>query len=190
MAPTVLISTRIPTNMKIITASILLLAFALCHTAYGQSFPNIQTEGLQKETVSIPQDLSGKKSIIFLAFTPAAERILDDWYAPVYIMFLDKSGFNAMAYDCHVKLVMMFTGSSQAAAGKIKEKIRMNIDESMNDYLLFYEGNFSDQMRALDIKKKNDAYVVVLDEQGNVMTIETGEYTEKKLEKIADMVEL
>lgn len=179
-----------PTNMKIISTFILTLLLTSMYTAKGQSFPDTEAESLGGEKLSLPTALKGKKSIVFLAFTPTAEKVLEEWYGPVYIMFIDKSGFNAMAYDCHVKLMMMFTGSSQAAAKKVKEKVRRNADESMEEYLLFYEGQFSDQMKALGINKKNDAYVVVLDEEGKIMALENGHYTEKKLEKIADMVEL
>lgn len=159
-------------------------------SAGAQDFPAISTESPDENVVNIPSELNGKKSIIFLAFTQDAEEMLDNWYAPVYTLFLDKSGFNAMAYDCHVKLVMMFTGLGQSVANGIMEKIRSNVDESMNDYLLFYQGDFSDQMGALGLKKKNDAYVFVLDEEGKIIFQDSGQYSESKLEKIADLVEL
>ncbi len=116
--------------------------------------------------------------------------MLDNWYEPVYTMFIDESGFNAMAYDCHVKLIMMFTGVGQAAADGIIKKIKANVDESFNDYLLFYQGEFKDQMKALELDKKNDAYVFVLDENGSIIFKDSGRYSESKLEKIADLVEL
>lgn len=159
-------------------------------TAVAQQFPGIETEDLRGNKLPVPEQLNGKKSIVFLAFTPEAEEMLDNWYAPVYTMFLDKSGFNSMAYDCHVKLVMMFTGASQAAAEQVMEKIRKNVDEELNNYLLFYQGEFKEQMQALDLKKKDDAYVFVLDETGKIILKETGTYSESKLERIASLVEL
>jgi len=174
-------------KIKIAALSLLLLTGL---AANAQQFPDIQTENLKGDKLQVPEDLSGKKSIVFLAFTPEAEQMLDNWYAPVYTLFLDKSGFNSMAYDCHVKLVMMFTGASQAAAEKVMEKIRKNVDEDLNNYLLFYQGEFKEQMQALDLKKKDDAYVFVLDENGKIILKETGTYSESKLDKIASLVEL
>ena len=156
----------------------------------AQNFPSIKTTQPDGEVIDVPQDLDGKKSIIFLAFTADAEGMLDNWYAPVYTMFIDESGINALAYDCHVKLVMMFTGLGQSLADQVMEKITENVDESMNDYLLFYEGDFRDQMKALSLRKKDDAYVFVLDESGKIIFQDSGGYSESKLEKIASLVEL
>ena len=45
-------------------------------------------------------------------------------------------------------------------------------------------------MKLLEMDKKNDAYVFVLDEQGEIIFKDSGRYSESKLEKIADRVEL
>lgn len=156
----------------------------------GQELAPFHCETTSGQLVEIPEDLKGKRTILFLAFSTKAEEILDDWYEPVYTLFIDESGFNAMAYDCHVKLVMMFTGASQVAAQKIMEKIMSQVSPELSEYLLFHEGDFKEQMKSLGIKKENDAYVVVLDENGKVLTIETGSYTESKIEKIASLVEM
>ncbi len=173
-----------------IRTSLFVTALLLSLGSLAQQFPTIETESLKKKKVELPGDLKGKKTILFLAFTAKAEQQLDNWYAPVYTLFLDESGFNAMAYDCHVKLVMMFTGPAQAAADKVITKIRKNVAEDMNDYLLFYQGNFKQGMSDLGLKKKDDCYVVVLDEAGKVIYKETGNYSESKLDKIAELVEL
>jgi predicted transcriptional regulator len=85
---------------------------------------------------------------------------------------------------------MIFTGVGQSAANGIIKKIKDNVDDEFNDYLLFYQGDFKDQMKALELDKKNDAYVFVLDEKGKIIFKDSGRYSESKLEKIADLVEL
>jgi hypothetical protein len=177
-------------NMNIVKLSFILIALQFTVQSIAQSFPTIQAENVKGQKLEIPKDLNAKKSIVFLAFTQQAEEVLDNWYAPVYTMFIDESGFNAMAYDCHVKLIMMFTGVGQSAANGIIKKIKDNVDDEFNDYLLFYQGDFKDQMKALELDKKNDAYVFVLDEKGKIIFKDSGRYSESKLEKIADLVEL
>lgn len=166
------------------------LSFLAIMGVEAQMFPQISAESVKGKTLEIPTALNGTKSIVFLAFTAEAENKLKHWYEPVYMMFLDQSGFNAMAYDCEVKLMMMFTGASQGAANKIIDNIKKNVDPSMAEMLLFYQGNFSEQMNALGLKKKDDCYVFVLDEKGNILLQETGNYSESKLDKIASLVEL
>ena len=175
---------------KVKTYFTILFALAISATTVAQKFPSINAESLTGKNIDIPSALKGKKSIIFLAFTPQAEEMLDNWYEPVYTMFIDESGFNSMAYDCHVKLIMMFTGAGQSMADGIMAKIRKNVDEEFNNYLLFYQGSFKEQMLSLDLDKKDDAYVFVLDENGTIILKESGRYSESKLEKIADLVEL
>ena len=140
--------------MNIVKLSFILVALNTSIQSFAQIFPAIQSESIQNNTIDIPEDLNGKKSIVFLAFTQQAEEMLDNWYEPVYTMFIDESGFNAMAYVCNVKLIMMFTGIGQSAANGIIKKIKDNVDEEFNDYLLFYQGSFKDQMKALDLDKK------------------------------------
>jgi hypothetical protein len=157
---------------------------------YAQDFPEISTENTKGNLVVLPGALEEGKSIVFLAFTAEAENKLKRWYGPVYTMFLDQSGFNSMAYDCEVRLVMMFTGASQGAANKIIDNIKTNVDPSMAEMLLFFKGNFSEEMKNLGLKKKDDCYFFVLDENGKILLQEKGNYTEAKLEKIANLVEL
>ena len=176
--------------MNIVKLSFILVALNTSIQSFAQIFPAIQSESIQNNTIDIPEDLNSKKSIVFLAFTQQAEEMLDNWYEPVYTMFIDESGFNTMAYDCNVKLTMMFTGIGQSAANGIIKKIKDNVDEEFNDYLLFYQGSFKDQMKALDLDKKNDAYVFMLNEKGEIIFKDSGRYSDSKLEKIADLVEL
>ena len=85
-------------------------------------------------------------------------------------------------------MVMMFTGVGQTISDDILDKIRDNVDPSMNDYVLFYQGDFGQAMKELDLKKKNDAYVFVLDEDGKIIYQDQGQYSERKLDKIAELV--
>lgn len=178
-----------PNNMRALLFTIL-ASFLSVLSLNAQVFPELETENTDGSSVVLPNALKDGKSIVFLAFTAEAENKLKRWYNPVYTMFLDKSGFNAMAYDCEVRLVMMFTGAAQGAANNIIENIKTNVDPSMAEMLLFFKGNFAEEMKALGLKKKDDCYVFVLDENGNILLQDKGDYTEDKLEKIASLVEL
>jgi hypothetical protein len=176
----------------VILRSILFITLIAYTTgANAQStFPDFEVETVSGEMIQIPKALEGKRSILFLAFSQRAEEILSDWYEPVYTLFLDKSGINAMAYDCNVKLIMMFTGTGQAIAGQVIENVRNQTDEEYEDYLLFFSGDFKDKMERLGITQKQDAYVFVLDEKSTVVFQSQGKYSEEKLDKIAELVEL
>jgi len=155
-----------------------------------QSIEPFNAENSDGKSVDIPKDLKGKKSILFFAFSERASEMLEPWYEPVYVTFIDQEGLNAMFYDCNIKLLMMFTGSKQHAAGAVKAKVKANADEELLKLLLFYSGDFTEQADALQINKKEDLYVLVLDESGKILLAENGVYTEEKFERIADLVEI
>lgn len=169
----------------------LLILFMFFSTiGLGQSFPKITTTDLNTNTIDLPTALQGKKSILFIALTKKAEDKLTDWYEPVYMLFLDESGFNAMAYDCNIRLLMLFTGPSVSMAETIKQGIVQATDPSMASLLLFSEGSMNNEFKELGISKSGDAYVFVLDERGSVLFKSEADYSDKLLEKIADFVEL
>ena len=85
---------------------------------------------------------------------------------------------------------MIFTGTRQAATEGIIKKIKRNVDDEFNDYLLFYQGSFKEEMELLEMDKKVDAYPFVLDEQGKIIFKDFGRYLESKLKKKTDLVEL
>lgn len=155
-----------------------------------QSIEPFNAENTDGKSLSIPKDLHGKKSILFFAFSEHASEMLEPWYEPVYVTFIDQEGLNAMFYDCNIKLMMMFTGSKQRAAGAVKAKVKANADEELLKLLLFYSGDFTKQANALGINKKEDLFVVVLDESGKILLAENGAYSEEKFERIADLVEI
>jgi hypothetical protein len=170
--------------------TLILLAGFSFSTLMSQTFPSIAVENIHSKEVNLPKDLMGKKSILFLAFTSNAESMLEDWYEPIYITFLDKSGFNAFVYDLNIKVVLFFTGANKSVAKSVRRKITEDIDPEMENLLLFFEGDCSAEMEILGVNCKSDTYAVVLDEFGNVLTIETADYSEEKLERIAELVEL
>jgi hypothetical protein len=170
--------------------SYILLVLLIGSASYGQVFPSISTNTLTREEVQLPDALNGKKSIIFLALSKKAEEKLADWYEPVYMLFLDESGFNAMAYDCNIRLLVLISGAALPAAERIKAQIALNANESMSELLLIAEGNFNGFYEDLSLSKNGDAFVIVLSENGSVIFQAEADYSDRLLDKIGELVEL
>lgn len=156
----------------------------------GKAFPTFVTEDLGSSSVEVPTGLKDKKRLVFLAFSQEAAEQLEDWYPPVYTLFLDDAGFNALAYDVDVRLVLMFTGAAQAATNKVIENLKRTTDSDLRDNVLFYQGSFREEGKELDIDGKDEPYVFVVDENGRILYATSGKYSDKKLEEISSLVEL
>lgn len=169
---------------------ILWVAFLFSLNSFGQSFPIINCKDIEGNMVSIPEDFLGRKMILFLAQSREAETELIDWYETFYTLFLDQNGFNSMAYDCDVKLLIMFSGSSQVAAKKVISSIKANVEEDMTNFLLFFEGSVDDNLQMLNLKKKEHCAIFVLDEKGETILQLDGKYSESKIEQISKLVEI
>tara|TARA_B100000678_G_scaffold278953_1_gene274199 strand:+ start:193 stop:705 length:513 start_codon:yes stop_codon:yes gene_type:complete len=165
--------------MKYYLISFLLLAFAT--NTFSQTLPPIETENLNGKTVHLPTE---KGTLIGLAFSQKAQNDLVTWLEPIYKQFLDPDGTGAWVYDCNTYLLLAFTGAKQAAAEKAKKEIKKATERDFFNYVLMYEGNI-EPFKNLDVKDKSTFYILVIDENGNVLVQQEGAYSERKLDALS-----
>lgn len=175
--------------MKTIGAMIALCIGVGCFAQEGDQFPAMKAENVDGKAVSLPGALKGKFSVVGLAYSQDAENALASWYEPMYVRFVDKTGIFELVYDVNLKLVLMFTGANQAAAGKAKKKMKAQADEELLEYVLFYKGDLKTYKEALNLKDKSKPYIIVLDHNGKILHVTSGRYTESKMETLAELVE-
>ena len=65
----------------------------------GNNFPTVVGESLTNEVISIPKDTKGKYSIVGMAWSKKGEEELEDWFVPVFDLFVDKESFIPTVYD-------------------------------------------------------------------------------------------
>ena len=111
--------------MKKFILFVLIASSLTCHSQVGNPFPTMEAESLTNKLVTLPADLSGKFSIIGLAYTKASENDLKTWFEPVYNQFIykpEKPSVFDFSYDVHYYFVPMFTGAKRPAYQKVNEK--------------------------------------------------------------------
>ena len=176
--------------MKIVGAMVMMLCLSLCSLAQkGSVFPEMQTKNADGKAITLPKAVNGKFSVIGMAYSQDAEQELATWYEPMYIRFVDKSGIFELVYDVNLKLVLMFTGANQAAAGKVMKRMKAEADEELLNYVVFYQGELQTYKESLKLKDKNKPYIFVLDHEGKIIYVTTGRFTDEKMEELAELVE-
>jgi hypothetical protein len=169
--------------------TIILALTILPLTVFAQQFPNIQTENLNGKKVMLPSDLPEKSTVLGIAFSQKAQEDMATWIEPVYRQFIDKSGLGAMIYDVNSRMLVAFTGAKRAASRKAEKMIKKATENDFYPYVLLHKGSFRDFKDAIDIKNKDEFYILILDPNGKVIFKTTGRYTENKFDKISLIIE-
>jgi hypothetical protein len=157
----------------------------------GKIFPDMEAENVEDKKVMLPKDVSGKYTLIGLAYSKKSEDELNTWFQPVFQKFIQKTNglMSGFGYDVNVYFVPMFTGVNAAATGTAKRKAIKNIDPQLLPFILFYKGELKPYKEALDFEKKDIPYFFVLDAEGKILFATSGKFTEQKMEQIEEVLE-
>jgi len=169
------------------------LLFISATVVVGDVFPDMEGEKLDGTKISLPEDTKGKFTLIALAYSKKAESDLETWYEPIYKKFIAKpepNGFFSFEpYDINLYFVPMFTGVKQSAAGGAKKKMKEEIDAKFHDYFLVFSGKLADYKESLGLKKKDEPYFFLLNEEGEIVYQTSGAFSSSKLDSIEDEIE-
>lgn len=157
----------------------------------NKTFPEMATETVEDESVVLPNDVSGKFTLLGLAYSKKSESDLNTWFNPVFSKFIQQSDglFGGFGYDVNVYFIPMFTGVKAAATGTAKRKAAKNFDPQLLPNILFYKGKLKPYKEALDFEKKDVPYFFVLNEEGSIVYATSGKYTEGKMEEIEEVLD-
>jgi hypothetical protein len=104
-----------------------IVAFFIANvTVYAQNFPSVETETLNNEVVTVPDDFSGHFALIGVGTSKKAEDELRTWQVPVYNKFIAKTGLMDEMYDVKVCFLPLFTGVAKAAKSIVVKRLQEN----------------------------------------------------------------
>jgi hypothetical protein len=175
---------------KLLFVSILFISI-VSYSQVGEQFPDMEAETLTNEFVNIPTDLSGKYTLIGLAYSKKSEEYLKGWFEPVYNQFIYKptkpSVFN-ITFDVNCYFIPMFTGAKRPAYEKVMDKLKKTIDKRLQPNVLFYKGQLKEYKEALNFEGNDIPYFFVLNPSGEIIYATSGKYTKAKMQEITDKV--
>ncbi|MEM7106576.1 MAG: hypothetical protein AAF519_00025 [Bacteroidota bacterium] len=167
------------------------LVFEANAQVLNKVFPEMQTETVEDKPVVLPKDVTGKFTLLGLAYSKKSESDLNTWFNPVFSKFIQKSDglFGGFGYDVNVYFIPMFTGVKAAATGTAKKKAAKNFDPQLLPNILFYKGKLKPYKEALDFEKKDVPYFFVLDEEGKIVYATSGRYSDRKMDEIEEVLD-
>jgi len=177
---------------------LLLLVFIVdkaCGQVVGSQFPAMNTSTADGKVVDLPSDTSGKYTLLGLAFSKKSEDDLNTWMEPVFWKFIDKPEGKidqlfgtGSSYDVNAYFVPMFTGIKTAATNTAKRKALKKMDPRLIPSILFYKGKLKPYKQALDFQQKDIPYFFVLDKNGKILYATSGRYSDRKMDKVEEIV--
>lgn len=152
----------------------------------GSLFPELKGETPSGKHITLPKDAKGKHTILCLAYDKSANDLLTAWFEPAYLRFVMHHGLFAGDHDVNIWFVPMFTGMNKAAYGPVMKKVQKGEAPEVQDHILFFQGDIDLYVQELDMGDKSKPYVFLLNDAGQVIHTESGEFTDDKLEAIEE----
>jgi hypothetical protein len=177
--------------VSILFASVLLMAGAA--SAQNQ-FPDLSGKTLKGKNVKLPKDTQGKYTLLGVAYSMKSDKLLKEWFEPVYTTFIDQShgsdGFiPTSSYNVNVYFIPMVAGIKQAASGKIEDEMQKKVDAKLHEHVLLYKGSIKEYKEVLKLGEKDLPYFFVLDENGKIVYATQGAYSVQKMGEVEQMLE-
>jgi hypothetical protein len=164
-------------------------------TSYAQKgsvFPVMECQNVDGVKTVLPTGLTGKKSVLCLAYSQKAEQKLQGWLdASIHNLILRSSEQSLIPeepYNIHAFFIAMYTGSSQSFADNGVKQMKTSVDVALHPYILIYKGELEPYKSKLKLEIKDDPYVFVLDEKGKIIYTIHGAYTEKAMDEIEALI--
>lgn len=162
----------------LLSAAFMLLA---AFSPANEDFPELTGKTLSGKTVTIPTDVTGKYTLVGIAYSMKAQDDLETWIEPVYQSLMDNPFFPVNLY-----FIPMTGDIKLMSQDKMETRMKEMMDSKLYKYILVYPGEPKPYVSALDMKEKDTPYFFVLDPKGKVVYSTSGAYSEKKLEAITD----
>lgn len=167
--------------------SILLCVITLSIVAQtGKKFPEIIGSDLNDKSISLPFK-NNKTTIVAIAFHRNAEDELKKWLNPLYYTFIKKSdkknNFDmSEIYDVNFVFIPMISGFK-----KIKEDFKNSTQKEFYPYVMDTEkSDIKAHQKALNITDNKIPYIFVVDKNGIIIEMQSGNFKEDKVDKIED----
>jgi hypothetical protein len=151
------------------------------------SFPNVETETINGETVMVPESFSGNFVFIGVGTGKKAEDELRTWQIPVYNKFIAKTGLMDGMYDVKVCFLPLFTGAMKLAKNDVIRKLKENNESLILDHVYVYSGD-REPFSEFGIDDKKTPYFYLLNRDGKIVWEGKGSFKQSYFDRIDEIL--
>ena len=159
---------------------------------YAQAvFPILTCETLADKTLVIPNDVKGKRSVICLAMSPKAEKMLRAWNNPLYTaLFAEGMGglMGTRMYDANLCFVGMLKGIAKLGLSEAKKQSKKEVEKKLYPHFMVSDDDVNTLMKTLNITDSKEPHFFILDADGKIRYHSQGEYSEQKMNALTEQL--
>ena len=150
----------------------------------GISFPEISGQTLADKYIELPIK-NGKKTVVGIAYSRAAEGDLKKWLNPLYNTFMVKEGSTknfdvAEIYDVNFVFIPVIAGLKNVIAD-----FKASTDKEFWPYIMDTQKTDIKKLReTLKAKDEKIPYFYVLEDSGKIIEVVSGAFKEDKMDKL------
>ncbi|MBD3196573.1 MAG: hypothetical protein GF317_16070 [Candidatus Lokiarchaeota archaeon] len=139
-------------------------------------FPEVEGRNLEGTLFKLPYDLKGKLNLVIIAFKRNQQSLIDEWR-----FYLSQKIQNYE--DFHIYELPSLNNSYRFMKFIIDGGMRAGIpDESIRQHTITLYLNKNSFKKALGIKTEDKIYLLLIDNNGNIIWRESGGFTSLKFE--------
>ena len=163
-----------------------LLAFSALNAQKGKMFPPIEGVDLNGKTIKIPIP-NGKETVVAMVFQRSAEDDQKKWLNPLHSTFgpqeKKSSQFDMTnSYDVNFVYIPVIGGIK-----KIKSEYMENTDKGFWPYIMDTDKTDMKLLaKNMGIDNRDQPYIFVLDKNGKILEVQSGKFSEDKMDKIEE----
>ena len=155
----------------------------------GLTFPEISGQTLADKYIELPIK-NGKKTVVGIAYSRAAEGDLKKWLNPLYNTFMVKEGSTknfdvAEIYDVNFVFIPVIAGLKNVIAD-----FKASTDKEFWPYIMDTQKTDIKKLReTLKAKDEKIPYFYVLEDSGKIIEVVSGAFKEDKMDKLEAVAE-
>jgi hypothetical protein len=156
----------------------------------GDNFPTLTGELLTGESFTLPNNQEDYQAyFVGMAYSKKAELDLESWFQPTFDKFILKKGLFDGTYRVQPLFVPMFIGFKRGAEKSVSRRLTEQTPKEFQENILVYRGTLEPYQSALNLTDKTKPYLFLVAPSGEILYHTNGAFTEKKMEKIADILD-
>jgi len=154
----------------------------------GNKFPIMEGSLLNDKAIKLPLN-NNKYTVIAVAYHRGAEEALKKWLNPLYNLFIVKekgtSNFDmAEVYDVNFVFIPMISGFK-----KVREDFKAGTDKEFWPYIMDTEKTDVKWLQKELLATDNRIpFFYIVDKAGKIVAVQSGEFTEDKMEALEEAV--
>lgn len=159
-----------------------LLVSMYCH---AQVFPPVTCSNLNGQTITLPSSKE-KYSVLLVTFGKKGNEAAETWVDPLVQKFIRKSGLLDAFFTADVYALSIVNSAEWAMIRSQDQKIKSDVPAELLSNLVYSQTNPQPVLDVIGEKAKNTATVLLIQQDGKIIRMVSGEFSDKKLEELED----